>query len=268
MASSPFSVATIVASYCTWLAEVFDGEAEGARRGLREAYRINARAQIHVCIDNTSVITGLIGGAPLSSQEAFLEFQEIAKIAGVNIKCAPGHEGIAGNEEADRLAKEGSKLPVGDLSSATYAGAKRRIKGTKNRLSTESWEQLLPNHKRYQDLRLKSATLECPKELVLPLTTLHHLLASRSGHGDFENYRRRMGHTDMTPCSCGRIKTPEHIVFYQKTRRLRAQWAGIIPKPQSLKEHWTRLITSPEHFSNVLKITGFYKNICPNLRKS
>src|SRR3569833_3920221 len=139
---------------------------------------------------------------------------------------------LKGNEEADRLAKEGSQLPLGESSSATYAGVKRMIKARKNRQFAEWWEQALPKHKRYQDLGFKSATLKCPRELKLPRATLHHLLASRSGHGDFENYHRRMNHTDQTPCTCGRIKTPEHIVYCRKSRQLRAQWPHIAPEPQ------------------------------------
>jgi len=50
--------------------------------------------QIYVCIDNISVIIGLMGDAFSSLQGAFLEFQEIAMIAAVNIKWAPEHEGI------------------------------------------------------------------------------------------------------------------------------------------------------------------------------
>lgn len=65
------------------LAEVFDGEVEGARHGLRRACQINRNTQIHTCIDNTSVIQGLLGDAPASSQEAFLDFQQIAATARV-----------------------------------------------------------------------------------------------------------------------------------------------------------------------------------------
>ncbi|OBS15572.1 hypothetical protein FPOA_13641 [Fusarium poae] len=68
------------------IAEVFDGEAEGARNALKRACQIDAGAQIHICIDNTSVIAGLLGDAPTSSQEAFLEFQEIAQAVAVNVR--------------------------------------------------------------------------------------------------------------------------------------------------------------------------------------
>ncbi|KAH7176132.1 hypothetical protein EDB81DRAFT_617406, partial [Dactylonectria macrodidyma] len=74
-------------------------KAEGARHGLRHARHIDPIAQIHICIDNTCVIQGLLGDAPNSSQEAFL-----------NTHWAPGHQGIVRNEQADRLANAGTKL--------------------------------------------------------------------------------------------------------------------------------------------------------------
>ncbi|KAM5350869.1 hypothetical protein ACJZ2D_017162 [Fusarium nematophilum] len=74
------------------IAEVFDGEAEGARNALKRACRIDAGAQIHICIDNTSVIAGLLGDAPASSQDAFLEFQEIAQAVAVTVEGGLNHQ--------------------------------------------------------------------------------------------------------------------------------------------------------------------------------
>lgn len=107
------------------LVEVFNGEAVGAWQGLRRAYRMDPGAIIHVCLDNMSVIRSLTGNAPKSSQEAFLAFQELATIADVYFLWVPGHQRIQGNEEADRLAKEGAALPTSFLSQATYAGVKK-----------------------------------------------------------------------------------------------------------------------------------------------
>ncbi len=107
------------------LAEVFDGEAEGARAGLRQAIRGYTGGTIHVCLDNTSVMQGLRGDPPTSSQDAFLDFQAMAAIYDVRVHWVPGHQGIPGNLEADRLAKEGSRLPVPPGQPATAAGVKR-----------------------------------------------------------------------------------------------------------------------------------------------
>ncbi|KAL5592477.1 hypothetical protein FOBRF1_013503 [Fusarium oxysporum] len=156
------------------IAEVFDGEAEGARNALKRACQIDAGAQIHICIDNASVIAGLLGDAPTSSQDAFLEFQEIAQGVAVNVRWAPGHEDIEGNEEADRLAKEGTMMLMGNPSiSATYAAAKRKIRETRDRHFCDWWQEALPRHRSYHALDLKTATLKCPRELSLPRGTLY-----------------------------------------------------------------------------------------------
>ncbi|OHW91300.1 reverse transcriptase, partial [Colletotrichum incanum] len=106
-------------------AEVFDGEAEGARAGLRRALLTSQGQPIHICIDNSSVIQGIRGMAPDSSQAAFLEIQEAVRIYNIQTHWYPGHQGIKGNEEADILAKEGTTLPAPRGQLATLSGIKR-----------------------------------------------------------------------------------------------------------------------------------------------
>ena len=60
------------------IAEVFDGEVEGAHHGLIRAHRDYPGCVIHVCLDNTAVIQGLTGKIPESSQEAFLASRNLA----------------------------------------------------------------------------------------------------------------------------------------------------------------------------------------------
>ena len=103
---------------------MFDGEAEGARHGLLRAHRTYPGRVTHVCLDNTTVIQGLTGEIPESSQDAFIEFQELATMAAVYVRWVPGHEGIEGNEEADRLAKEGAALPLDDTQKPTLTGVR------------------------------------------------------------------------------------------------------------------------------------------------
>ncbi len=218
---------------------------------------------IHVCLDNTSVILGLRGDPPTISQEAFLDFQAMAAIYDVRVHWVPGHQGIPGNEEADRLAKEGSKLPVPPGQPATAAAVKRLARARAEGLFQAWWEKEAKRPARYTRLGLE-ASLRCPRELKLPRRTLHHLLAARSGHGDFTEYHVRFGHEDAAlQCSCGRDKTEEHLVFCRKSRRLEHRWPALKPRPRGLMEYWEKLLDSPKQFEASLETAQFFTETCP-----
>lgn len=64
-----------------------------------------------------------------------------------------------------------------------------------------------------------------PRELDLPRATLARLLSIRSMHGDFAWYHRKFHHDDAhLTCSCGRDKTPEHLVLCRKTLAVFCRW--------------------------------------------
>ncbi|KAI2620795.1 hypothetical protein GGS21DRAFT_494819 [Xylaria nigripes] len=82
--------------------------AEGALRALRwgkQQLPTESRV-VHICLDNTSVLTRLIHANPYSSLYRFVEFR--ALVAGfpgrVEIHWSPGHSDIEGNEAADLAA--------------------------------------------------------------------------------------------------------------------------------------------------------------------
>lgn len=65
---------------------------------------------------------------------------------------------------------------------------------------------------RYQDLDLQMRRRK-PPELNLPRRLLYHLLAARTGHGDFAAYHRRLTHLDANlECVCGQETTPTHFI--------------------------------------------------------
>ncbi|KAK1837510.1 hypothetical protein CCHR01_19868 [Colletotrichum chrysophilum] len=207
--------------------------------------------------------------APDSSQAAFLEIQEAARIYNIQTHWSPGHQGIKGNEEADILAKEGTTLPVPRGQLATLSGIKRLARERIYRQHRRWWKQEATPF--YTQLGLK-AFLACPPELTLPRAILHHLLAARSGHGDFEQYHQRFNHTEALPtCSCGEAKAVDHLVYCRKTLVRRLQWPTLQPSSSqepigpigSLEQYYKGLITDHEGFQAFLSVTDFFQKICP-----
>ena len=244
--------------------------------------------RIHVCLDNTAVIQGLLGAPATSSQEAFLEFQNLRLQHGnVAIRWVPGHHGIQGNEEADALAKAGAVLEAPQTQnsegSADGQGRRATLRPRPPRTDTneeevtaarlrrvarahtadafkEWWDKEAPA--RYKELGIRIAN-GCPPELELSRPTLHRLLAARSGHGDFADYHERFAHEDaVLECSCGRRKAPDHFLICDKVRsRDRPRLAG------DCRARTRALLAGPpDKFASFVKKTGFYTKICPRDR--
>ncbi|XP_044715241.1 RNase H domain-containing protein [Hirsutella rhossiliensis] len=180
------------------LAEVYDAEVEGALEGFERHSRGPQDPGPAVPDSSPSI----------SSQAAAEKFAEAAARHGdVRTRWCPGHTGIAGNERADQLAKEGCRA-LGPDRPPTYANIKRQAKAAARRDFQDWWSAGAPSS--YKSLGLK-ASLGCPPELHTKRQHLHHLLAARSGHGDFADYHERFNHEEARiACSCGRRKSPTH----------------------------------------------------------
>jgi hypothetical protein len=238
-------------------AEVFDAAANGALEGLRAAVgHPQATAnEIVVCLDNLAAATGLRGTPSDSSQAAFLEFQDMALAHGnTTVRWIPGHTNIAGNEQADALAKAGCSRPAPPDALPTLAHLRRVARKQPREAFDAWWTTAAPE--RYKPLKLKAST-RCAPELATPRPALHHLLAARTHHGDFADYHRRFKHANARPtCSCGRPEEPKHLFYCRKMpphHRLR-----LAPSPETAVNQ-----ALGKEFVKMADNCGFFEKICP-----
>lgn len=257
------------------LSHVFDAEAIGAWKGLQATLRHPAlRAnRIWMCIDSTSVIWCLRGNAAESSQWAFHKCQDAFQTAEVQIKWCPGHMGIEGNEEADLLAdiaaNPAQPRPCPDplAQQPTICGIRSEANAIKRAAAQRWWKGVSEKlSTRYQRWELPYK-MKPPPELSLPRSTLHHLLAIRTGHGDFSWYHQRFKHEDANlECSCGYLKTPEHLVHCKKIYRYLWNWPFKPKRPPRTPEegqtYLSQLVKAPEKFQGFLRLTSFYNKVC------
>lgn len=257
------------------ISHVFDAEAIGAWKGLQRILREGSHAhrRIWMCIDSTSVIWCLRGNASDSSQWAFHRCQDAMISRDIKIKWSPGHMKIEGNEEADALANSAADpqnpKPCNDPLSQqpTICGIRSEARKLKQDAAAAWWASVEPKLSAKYRKWCLNYRVHLPIELGLPRPTLHRLLALRTGHGDFEWYHNKFHHEDAElNCSCGGIKTPEHLVHCPRVVRYLAKWP-FKPRrpPRTQKEgegYLMRLLQQPREFQKFLEITGFYRSIC------
>ena len=136
----------------------------------------------------------------------------------------------------------------------------RRVAREKAAAAFKSWwERAAPA--RYKELGIQLAS-GYPPELELTRTTLHRLLAARSGHGDFADYHERFEHEDaVLECSCGKREAPEHFLLCDKVR------ARDLPRlVGSCRDKIRTLLAGPpKKFANFIEKIDFYGKICPRI---
>ncbi|KJZ68004.1 hypothetical protein HIM_12605 [Hirsutella minnesotensis 3608] len=140
----------------------------------------------------------------------------------------------------------------------TIAYLRRKAKTDAARRFEAWWQVEMPDS--YRAIKLKTTT-KCPKELVgVPRERLHHLLAARSGHGDFAPYNERFDHPDaLLKCSCGRRKAPDHIFYCRKidtVHRLKLS-------PSAGQAINSAIGPKYETFLKLVEETDFFQKVCP-----
>lgn len=253
-------------------AEVFDAEASAALTGAKAALALPSAkfaTDLWVFLDNLEVATRLLGHSTGSSQSVFTEFCKVAREwplrarlphtrpGAVRVRWVPGHLKIAGNEEADKAAKEGATLPPPNDAVCTLASLKRIAKADAKNSILRLWNTVAPAN--YQQLEIGySFSLSL---LALQRPVIGHILASRTLHGDFADYHKRFQHDDAEiRCSCGKRKSPLHFFFCRKGKAIKK----LSKRPPSEAIPWLLgTAAGTEKLAKWLTETRFFQDICP-----
>ena len=206
----------------------------------RSMEKLITQARLHqikdcwVFLDNSAAIRRLSHLQPGSGQAYAIEIHRISsrltdKGIRLHIHWVPGHSRIEGNDMADTLAKQGSKLPVNiQECTTTYAYLRRKVKAQVLVDWTSKWAQ-----------RRTALTYEgsptCKVNQALAKASKRdsaRVVQIRSRHGYFNTYLSAIPNSSIsTPsCPCGNPRqTPEHLVLYctrykQARRQFLQEW--------------------------------------------
>ena len=215
-------------------------------------------------LDNQAAVTALKTGKSSSCLKLTREFYYLTQKINAEVRWVPGHSKIGGNEEADVAARAAlQSLPPRQTQPGhiTLAYLHRLMHQRRQNLVDEWWSTVCPA--RYRDLDLEMRRRK-PPELSLSRNLLHHLLAARSGHGDYAAYHRRFNHKDANLyCVCGQETSPTHFIRCRRNAcHMRKLRKGLTVAA------FTQKLLGPrglENFIEYARITGCFRNLPANL---
>lgn len=200
---------------------IFEAEYHGLHLGLTLALRhASTRTRIAtVLLDNQSVTLDI--RSQKNSLESLIDKQRTYTILHylyrsypwlrVVVRWCPGHTGVQGNENVDKLAKKAAVKRSEEEErretgiSAFLAAIKAWGKSNTKQLPAKDRARLGHDHQAHKHIR---ALNSLPKHSVATLTKL------RTSHAPLNHYLYRMGQVPEPVCICQTgIETPEHFLF-------------------------------------------------------
>ncbi|KAL2890718.1 endonuclease/reverse transcriptase [Ceratocystis lukuohia] len=208
--------------------EVADAEAYGACEAAKRAVMHTDAEEIWICLDNQGVVDRLRNPQKRNStsQDIIDRTKRILNTwknrkdrRRVQVLWVPGHVGLEGNEQADAQAKLGCLGHIREPR-VSLAGAKR-WRRNQLREEYEKWWKGQKGYRPLQDIPC-SPPFRTPGYKGVDRTELGHILAARTGHGDFDQYHDRFNH--QCPRKCIHCKQPKERGHMWTCKTLPRPW--------------------------------------------
>ena len=210
--------------------KVYDGELAGIAKALREASRTSLSFKhIWIFTDNQAAIRNSYKLCPHPGQQISLQIQQLSKDLldsdqdlNLHLHWVPGHTGIQGDDEADRLAKQAAECP--QPAQHSYLSL-TRLKTQIRQSALVQWQQYwiqLPAAKQGRHFRSIHFHLPsihpAPHFFKLNRLQLATVTQLRLGHDYFNSYLCRLDENINASCNCDKRtpvpQTPEHLILY------------------------------------------------------
>ena len=201
---------------------VYNGELEAITQALEFASaRCNPGHHFEIFSDNQAALQRLASLSDYPGQSCQMRALNAAnqitdKNASISLHWIPGHLGIEGNEIADQLAKDASKLaPRNNKISFAMIGAQMK-KNFQNQ-----WLEFLQNN----DRKIHPRSLKYQKQfhwkinhkIQVPSVAKRAVSSAyfqlKLGHGYNKAYLYKQGKTTNDQCRCGKRETPDHLIL-------------------------------------------------------
>ena len=179
----------------------FKAEAEALKKAATEIRNNLPRTKPNVVIftNALSVLSKLPNPRQQDLSEVETALVDLAAQTNLILQWIPAHCGVQGNEQADRLAREGGQLEEEDRYT-TYTDKKTIIKT----LSKTKWKQQHPNYNQSDSLH----TLNNPEQIILFRLSTGHKRLNAHMYNKF-----KVGESEMCPCNTD-IMTAEYLLHH------------------------------------------------------
>lgn len=207
-------------------AEVYDAEMVALLRGLRLAIEYaNTEPAKYLNIilfsDNDSAVKNITKEQAGANQSISIDFMRAAEVflkekegRTLEVAWVPGHKDVKGNDEADRLAKEATELPIEDDTPTTFTHHRRKVRADLTANWNDYWLSKPRPESKFAVADRIAPSLKGSKSFKKMERKEYGLVTQvRTGHGYYGDYYRGIGKPEMAGCPCGEeIQTRQHIL--------------------------------------------------------